>query len=285
MVKVSIIIVTYNSKKYIDNCLNSLLKFNDIGDNLEIIIVDNSSQEVCKELFSYVRENFNPRIKLVHNERNGGYGQGNNIGIGIASGEIIGIMNPDIIHTDSLFKDVIFQFEMEKQLGMLGFKQMGGKEISFYIRQEFQRPFLNSILTKTYNKLNIFYPEKMYMSGAYFFSTKSVFEKIGFFDENLFLYCEESDLTLRLMKHDYKIKFDHRKSYIHDIDDRNDPSIQTLDRLLESTKYYCEKFGFSFKKFKSNYSRELFLKSKLLKIFGKKVDYIEKQIKYINEYY
>jgi GT2 family glycosyltransferase len=182
MVRISIIIVTYNSKKYIDNCLKSLYEYNDIGDELEVIIVDNSPKDINNEMFSYIKETYKYPIKLIHNEKNGGYGQGNNIGIEAASGDIIAIMNPDIIHTESLFKQVISEFKNNNKLGMLGYKQLGGKEISFYIRQEFQKPIVTTLLTKLYNKINYFSKDRMYLSGAYFFTLKNNFKKIDLFD-------------------------------------------------------------------------------------------------------
>jgi len=284
MVKISIIIVTYNSKRYIDNCLNSLYKYNDIGDELEVIIVDNSPKDINEEMFSYIKNTYKQPIKLIHNEKNGGYGQGNNIGIETASGDIIAIMNPDIIHTESLFKQVISEFKKNNKLGMLGYKQLGGKEISFYIRQEFQKPIITSFLTKLFNKFNYFSKEKMYLSGAYFFTFKKSFKEIGFFDENIFLYCEESDVTQRFLMNNYDIKFDSKQSYIHDIDGRDDTSINTLRWLLDSTKYYCNKYGFSFDKFSKNSIKELSFKKKVLRLLGKNVDSIQKQIEYLKNY-
>lgn len=284
MVRISIIIVTYNSQKYIDNCLRSLYNFNDIGDELEVIIVDNSSFEICDSMFSYIKANFKQDIKLIHNEKNGGYGQGNNIGVEIAKGEIIAIMNPDIIHTESLFIKVLSLFTNNQKLGMLGFKQLGGKELSFYIRQEFQKPIITSFLIKMYNKFNWFTAGKMYLSGAYFFTSKDVFRRIGLFDENIFLYCEESDVTQRLNRYNFEIKFEASKSYIHDIDGRDDTSLQTLYWLLASTKYYCEKYSFSFSKFQANCRKELLFKKRIFKIIGRDFKAVEKQINYLDEY-
>lgn len=282
-VLISLIIVTYNSKIYIDNCLSSLYKYNDIGDELEVIIIDNSSVDICNEMFSYIREHYPQNIKLIHNQKNGGYGQGNNVGVEIATGEILAIMNPDIIHTESLFKQVLSEFK-QNSLGMLGFKQLGGKEISFYIRQEFQKAFITSRLIKFYNKINYFSKSKMYLSGAYFFTPKAVFEKIGKFDENFFLYCEESDITQRFLRNGFDIKFNASKSYIHDIDGRDDTSTQTLHWLLDSTKYYCQKFSFNFPKFLESSKKELLFKKRIMKLLKRDTVGIDNQIKYLDQY-
>jgi hypothetical protein len=98
------------------------------------------------------------------------------------------------------------------------------------------------------------------------------------------LYCEESDITQRFLKNNFDIKYDYNKSYIHDIDGRDDTSINTLLWLLDSTKYYCNKYGFSFENFSINYIKELSFKSKVLRLLGKNVDSIEKQIKYLKNY-
>ena len=93
--KISIIIVTYNSELHIYDCLDSIFKYNDIGDDLEIIIVDNMSNNV-DQMFTSIKEKYASTVKLVKNHINGGYGQGNNVGIRLAKSDIIMIMNPDV---------------------------------------------------------------------------------------------------------------------------------------------------------------------------------------------
>jgi Predicted glycosyltransferases len=142
MKSLSIIIVTYNSQDLIEKCLSHLFLHNDIGDELQVIIVDNSNVNVSKEMFDFVETKFPERILLIKNDKNGGYGQGNNLGISHAEGKYIAIMNPDITMTEPLFKNVLEKFENNNKLGMLAYKQYGGFDLSFYIRQEFTFPLI-----------------------------------------------------------------------------------------------------------------------------------------------
>ena len=92
---ISVIIVTYNSETYIYDCLDSLFKNNDIDDRLEVIIVDNMSVHV-NSMFETIKSRYKNRVTLIKNNKNGGYGQGNNVGINNSSAPIIMIMNPDV---------------------------------------------------------------------------------------------------------------------------------------------------------------------------------------------
>ena len=97
MKKLSLIILTYNSEKDIYDCLNSVYKYNDIGDYLEIIVVDNNSDNYIQMQKNIMTQY--PDVQIIANHKNGGYGQGNNLGIRAASAPIVSIMNPDgILH-------------------------------------------------------------------------------------------------------------------------------------------------------------------------------------------
>ena len=94
MKKLSLIILTYNSEKDIYDCLYSVYKYNDIGDYLEIIVVDNNSDNYIQMQKNIMTQY--PDVQIIANHKNGGYGQGNNLGIRAASAPIVSIMNPDV---------------------------------------------------------------------------------------------------------------------------------------------------------------------------------------------
>ena len=133
MKKISIIIVTYNSQLYIKKCLDSIFENNDVGESLEVIVVDNSTEEIASQLLEIIQEYYPNRVKFIKNDRNGGYGQGNNLGIQQASGKYIAIMNPDITMTESLFNYTIEHLERNSETGIIGYKQRGGLDLSFYL--------------------------------------------------------------------------------------------------------------------------------------------------------
>ena len=95
MKELSVVIVTYNSEPDIYGCLDALFAHNDIGDALEIIVVDNNSRD-----FTHMRDEiarlYGEKVIVLSNSKNGGYGQGNNIGIRHATSPVIMIMNPDV---------------------------------------------------------------------------------------------------------------------------------------------------------------------------------------------
>ncbi len=85
--KASVIIVTYNHREYMEDCLSSVLE----NDPLEVIVVDNNSEDGTAE---FIEENF-PEVKLIRSFRNLGYGGGNNLGVRYAKGKYVVILNPD----------------------------------------------------------------------------------------------------------------------------------------------------------------------------------------------
>lgn len=286
MKTLSIIIVTYESIDYIKKCLDSVFLYNDIGDYLEIIIVDNSSEKISLEMEKYLLREYKGKITFLKSEKNGGYGYGNNLGIKIAKGKYIAIMNPDITITEPYFQDVIDQFESRTNLGMLGYRQIGGYDTSYYLRQEFYIPFFNTIVTKICNRFNYFNQKYMYLSGANFFTKKELFQKMGGFDEAIFLYCEESDITKRFLNAGLDIKYDKSKSYRHEIDERVEMSEVGFKFLLDSTAYYLIKFSFSRQKYFNGLKLELKFKKIFYRIWNKPNSFeaIDKQINQLEKF-
>ena len=286
MKKISIIIVTYNSQLYIKKCLDSIFENNDVGESLEVIVVDNSTEEIASQLLEIIQEYYPNRVKFIKNDRNGGYGQGNNLGIQHASGKYIAIMNPDITMTESLFNYTIEHLERNSETGIIGYKQRGGLDLSFYFRQEFYLPILTTLLTKVCNKMGWFNQKYMFVSGAFFFTTKKYFEEIGNFDESIFLYCEESDVTNRFLKSGFSIQYDGSKSYIHEIDGREKMSPAGFKYLVDSVLYYLDKFSYC----KERYISKMIIDLKFKKLVycvlcdSKNIVIVEEQLKQIYAY-
>lgn len=281
----SIVIVTYNSLNYIEECIDSVL--NNIGMvDLEIIVVDNSPIDKAEEMELLLMNNYFNKVKYIHNSENLGYGYGNNIGIRESNGEIICIMNPDIVISNpELFKDALSQFSNDDRLGMLGYKQFGGHNLSFYFRQEYFLPIFSALMTKLSNKLNLFYSKFMYLSGAFFFIKRETFDLIEGFDETFFLYNEESDITKRLLTAGYTIKYDKKIHYIHNIGDRSDTSIETFRISIDSAIKYLDKYNYNKIKYLTKIRFELKLKyylSKMMKNEHQANNYLSK-IKFLSE--
>ena len=191
---VSVIVLNYNAGELLLNCIESIKK--SAYKNLEIIVVDNistdKSQEICKEKY--------PNIKLIQNDENFGYCEGNNIGIRKARGDFIMILNPDTIVEPNCIKELIFAHEK------LGEGLYQPKILSLNEKQ---------VLQSTGNMIHVFgfgfakdkgrkdeeVGEEIkkigYASGTCLFTSKSVLEKVGLLDSFLFLYHDDLDLGWR----------------------------------------------------------------------------------------
>ena len=270
--KISIIIVTYNSQKYMVECINSVGEFLDIdAQSVEIIIVDNSNEINAEEIKQIIEKhplNKQLSIKYHHNKSNLGYGHGNNIGISKSSGDIIAVMNPDVRFGSKILKDVQRKFKNEK-LGLLAYKQMGGFNHSFYIKPEFRNVFYG-FFEKFFNKVDVFFPKCFYLSGAFFFLDKQKFEEVGNFDENIFMYYEEPDIANRLQKKGYEIQYDKTKKYHHLVGNRTGFSEIAFEREIRSLVFYLDKFKINKKKYFKTHLTSLKIKIALAKILKDK---------------
>ena len=191
---VSIIILNYNAGQILLDCFESVIKTN--YDNFEIIIVDNASEDKsyrkCKEKFE--------RTRIIENEKNLGYCEGNNIGIREAKGDYIVILNPDTIVESNCIEELISAYSK------FGEGLYQPKILSLNEKQ---------VLQSTGNMLHIFgfgfakdkgrkdgegdeeIKKIGYASGTCLFTSKSVLEKVGLLDSFLFLYHDDLDLGWR----------------------------------------------------------------------------------------
>lgn len=237
--KVSIIIVAYINIEDIKNCIESIKKYNDVGDALEIIVVDNSPN---MDLYNYVENNF-PFVMIIKNN-NTGFGDANNKGAAIAKGDILFFLNPDTILIEPLFQHIINRMQ-DTSIGILGFnlltRDMKKNSSYGWIDRD---GLINNQLMKLYKKIGYFNGQKMYIEGANIIIRKKVFENAGRFDKNLFMYFEEQDLSKRVIELGCKSVFDCSCSLIHLQGGSSGKG--TLKYELESYRYYCQKYHIDF---------------------------------------
>ena len=276
MKKLSLIILTYNSEKDIYDCLNSVYQYNDIGDALEIIVVDNNSEHYAR--MQDKLSTLYPKVNIISNSTNGGYGQGNNIGIQSASAPIVSIMNPDVRLVMPIFQRVLSTFE-DQNIVMCGGKQYKNATtptISFWCDYH-RNALLQSIGISYYRKRDIYKQQSMWLSGAFFFIRKKEFEQIGLFDENIFMYGEEYDIHIRLQKMfpNKIIKYLPDLKYIHLIEERQ-LTVVALQKTLKSLLYLCGKHNISIRRFlliqrTTNFLR--FCMTNIVRILGRPYNY------------
>lgn len=246
MKKLSIIIVTHNSEKDIWECIRSITDNNDLkGEEIEIIVVDNNSDNP-DEMFTRIHSSYQ-NIKTIKNNKNGGYGQGNNIGIRNSSSPLILIMNPDVRLTSRCFQKVTKAFEDDRKLVMYGMKQITGGNMpgknSFFCNSSVNG-YLGSFMTAVCNRIDLYLPSLFCFSGACFFIRKSCFENAGLFDESIFMYGEEDDIHHRLKSlYGAHFKYDKKIQYQHLTDGRKYDAAYE-EKVLTSIIKVCQKRGY-----------------------------------------
>jgi len=214
--QLSIIIVSYNVKYYLEQCLHSVLV---ACKNIEaeIIVVDNNSNDKTAE---YIKTKF-PAIIFIQNKKNIGFAKANNIGLNIAKGEFILYLNPDTILSENIIVNCMSFFNEHKQAGAVGVKMIDGNgnflpeskrafpsvAASFWKLSGMAKLFPYSLVFNKYALGNLREGEVHevdVLSGAFFLSRKEILSSLNAFDEDFFMYGEDIDLSYRIQKVGYK---------------------------------------------------------------------------------
>jgi GT2 family glycosyltransferase len=224
----------------IEECIQSILRFNKTND-FEIIVVDNSPIE-SQKITENICNKLNDQIIYLPNP-NLGYGQGNNVGIKRAKGEIVCVINPDVRFVEPFEETVLSFFANDEKNVLLGLKQIGGSNLSYYLKPEYYLPFFNVFIVKLFNKLEIYNSKFFFLSGACFFVKKTKFEEIGLFDETFFMFNEEADINNRFLKINCKIKYLNNIKYDHLVGDRKSVSVLLFEHEIKSLHNYLKKYN------------------------------------------
>lgn len=242
--KLSIIIVAYNNGNELIDCLNSIFDHNDLGEDLEVIVVDNSPNDKVEcNIVGY------KGVTYIKNPENG-FGRGNNIGYHNSSGDYLLFLNPDTLIISPCFQKLISLYSTDKRIGMAGVRLLDakGKENNSYnIRLKYG--LFKKFLLKTSRRFGFFISRLMYTCGADIFIDRETFAQIGCFDENIFMYGEEEDIAYRLDKIDKKIAYFQQISIVH-LQGKSSGHRELVNRkrMAISSEYICNKYGFNFKK-------------------------------------
>lgn len=248
LMKLSVIIVSYENCEILRDCIESIKKFNDLKDDTEIIISDNS---ITNNVYEMVKKEY-PDVQIIKNN-NIGFGPANNRAVDISSGEYLLFLNPDTILLEPIFQFTVDKFEQQSNLALFGIKLLnvnGTANNSFFAMDNYTLSW--TLLMKVFSKFDIYLDGKMYIAGADLFVRKSAFEAAGRFDENIFMYYEEPDLIKRIknLPNDYITSFFPEKKMIHlEGATENKDAISTVkkvERSLVTYRYYCDKWNISF---------------------------------------
>ena len=191
---ISIVILNYNAGNLLIDCVDSIQKSN--YKKFEIIVVDNISKDKshrkCKEKF--------PNIKLIENSENLGYCEGNNVGLRIANGEFVVILNPDTIVDPSWLSELLYAYK---------------KNGDGIYQPKFLASTDHTMLLSTGNMIQIFgfgysrakgdidkkqyenFEKINFASGTCIFTSKKIIEEIGLFESFLFAFHDDFELCWR----------------------------------------------------------------------------------------
>ena len=255
--KIAIVVLNYNGKENTLVCINSIKKLNKSNYKVELIVVDNASNDGSSEALSKIKD-----IMLVKNDKNLGYSGGNNIGIKHAlslGSEYILILNNDTIVEKSLIINLI---NSAKKGDIVSPKIYFAKGFEFH-KNRYKKEDLGKVIWYAGGKIdwqNVIgihigvdevdhgqFSKRLEINlatGACILIRRQVFKKIGFFDEKYFLYLEDMDFCVRAKRAGFKIIFEPKAILWHKNASSGGGSGSGLqdyyisrNRLLFATKY------------------------------------------------
>ncbi|NOZ35052.1 MAG: glycosyltransferase [Chlorobi bacterium] len=232
--KLSVVIVNYNVKYFLAQCLLSVEKARKeyqqkYGQNLiEIFVVDNNSKDRSCE---FVKKEFSDVI-LIENNQNVGFSAANNQAIKQSNGEYVLLLNPDTIIPENSFIKILDFADKHTNAGGIGVKMTDGNgvflpeskrafpspAVSFYKMFGLSKLFPKS---KRFGKYHLTYLNKNeihkvdVLSGAFMLLRKTVLDKIGLLDETFFMYGEDIDLSYRIVQNGFSNYYFPEVSIIH----------------------------------------------------------------------
>lgn len=224
--ELSVIVVSYNTKKLLENCLRSIFRFTK-GISFEVIVVDNASDD---ESVDMVKKKF-PQAKLILNRQNAGFAKGNNQGIRIAKGKYIFLLNSDAYLIENSFEKLLKNIKSRSKLGaiapqLLNVDKSNQQSVGYFphLPQVFYwMSFIDDLpggaILKPYHiDHDSFYKngqEVDWATAAALLVPKKIIEKVGSLDQHIFMYGEEVEWCYRIKKAGFKIYFTPLTKIIH----------------------------------------------------------------------
>ena len=228
--KLSVIIVNYNVKYYLDQCIRSVLRaFEEMNTPAEIIVVDNHSADGSVDYLEqrYPQKLF-PMVRFVRSAHNLGFARANNIAIRQSRGEYVLLLNPDTIVGEDALKASVDFMDVHEDAGAVGVRMLGAQGrramesrrglptpmVSFFKMLGFCNRWPHHRLFGKYYMGYLPWDEPSQIevvSGAYCMLRRKALDEVGLLDEDFFMYGEDIDLSYRLLKggyHNYYLPVD-----------------------------------------------------------------------------
>ena len=228
--KLSVIIVNYNVKYYLDQCICSVLRaFEEMNTPAEIIVVDNHSADGSVDYLEqrYPQKLF-PMVRFVRSAHNLGFARANNIAIRQSRGEYVLLLNPDTIVGEDALKASVDFMDVHEDAGAVGVRMLGAQGrramesrrglptpmVSFFKMLGFCNRWPHHRLFGKYYMGYLPWDEPSQIevvSGAYCMLRRKALDEVGLLDEDFFMYGEDIDLSYRVLKggyHNYYLPVD-----------------------------------------------------------------------------
>jgi len=199
----SVIVISYNTKKLLASCLSSLRK--NLPQGAEIIVVDNASKDGSAAM---VQQDF-PSVRVLMLDQNRGFGAANNLGMSEAHGDIFWLLNSDTQVGNS--PEDVLDFMRKPQVGIVGNRLiLPDGSLQKYVCGKFYNiftPILKLLPGRSLPWESREISAVDWVTGASLFLKRKVFEALHGFDEDFFMYFEDQDLCLRAKKQGFGVFF------------------------------------------------------------------------------
>ncbi len=291
---VELVIISYNGKELTKQAIESALS-NTLKPNKIIVVDNNSSDGSVEYLSSFNYEN----VEIISNKINLSYGGGANQGVKFCSSKFVVISNNDVIFPSNFFLTLNNSIKLLKgNFGILGFQQLypdGKPQFSYGKKHNIfsaliEITFLDKITGFLWKFFKKFFKSQRFVKagfvdGAIICVNIDAFNQVGGFDESIFFYSEDADLSYRMQKYGYKILVDRGNYVIHYRGQgkykRIGIPLERVEQFVLSRVKYCKKhfsnlYGRLYVLLSSIYYFELYILNSFKCIFDKDAQYVKK---------
>ncbi|RFN57609.1 glycosyltransferase family 2 protein [Marixanthomonas ophiurae] len=242
--KLSVVILNYNVRYFLHQCIVSVQRATK-NIEAEIIVIDNASpDDSCK----MVKECF-PNITLIENKENVGFSKANNQAVKVAKGEYVCVLNPDTAVAEGTFEKCLGILESSGKIGAIGVYLLDGTgNFLPESKRNVPTPFISLLkilgLTKKYYASDLSEEATGSVSvlvGAFMFLKRSVYNQVGGFDEDYFMYGEDIDFSYKIEQAGYKNHYIGSTETLHYKGESTQKDAAYLDRFYGAMEIFYKK--------------------------------------------
>ena len=263
--QLSVIILNYNVRHFLEQCVLSVQNALATIEG-EIIVIDNcSTDDSCAMMQTRFAE-----VQLIQNTKNLGFPKGNNIGVAAAKGQYVCILNPDTVVAEDTFIKVLAFAKAKKNLGIIGVQLIDGAG-NFLPESKRGIPTPWVAFTKVTGLYRLFPRIKWFnqyyaqhlgtnqtgkvaiLVGAFMFMSRQLYQEVGGFDEDCFMYSDDIDLSYQVLKSGRDNFYFHDTTVIHYKGESTIKDYTYMKRFQEAMRFFYQK------NFKVSYLFETFM--------------------------